>query len=646
MVETLATRLEHGRRPFVGRQALLDQLVEFARGTSRVATFIHGIPGIGKSELLAEVVTRARADGVCILDLDCGAIEPTDIGVLDAIARSSGTPVGTIDQLPQALSQLPSPALMVLDGYEAWGLIDPWIRDELVPRLPEGVRVLIASRYEPTSPWRYDPRWQSALTVIELDPLNDAEALELLGTSGVEAEAAHRLNVIARGHPLALTLASSALRDQPATSIEDAATVGVATGLTGFYLDSVRDRRSRAALEAASVTRRVTLPLLAEQLGADAAEDAYRRLEALPFVRNTHDGLAFNEVAKEAISARLRAANPARHRELRRAAWRHLQAESRGVGIAELWRYTADILYLLQNPILREGFFPSTAQSIVIEPATPHDLPAVRRISLDIDGPESTAVLDAWIELRPDLFMVTRDQHGDVVGFRWSIASNEVSDELARRDPVLALWLQDLAASDAADTPAFFLRRWMSLDGEAPGEVQGLCWIDCKRSYMAMRPHIGHVYVAQHDFTLYESALTELGFRDIPEITVDLDGKPLNSKATHFGPGSVDGWMSRLLARELGIDPSSMLDETARQLILDGQHIPLTPLELDVMRYLIQRRGQAVSHADLIETIWGYSYTGDSNVDAVAIRALRAKLGPHASLIETVRGTGYRLREQ
>jgi hypothetical protein len=80
------------------------------------------------------------------------------------------------------------------------------------------------------------------------------------------------------------------------------------------YLDSVRDRRSRAAREAASVTHRVTLPLLDVQLGDEASNDAYRRLEAMPFVRTTHDGLAIHEAAKEAISARLRAANPACHR--------------------------------------------------------------------------------------------------------------------------------------------------------------------------------------------------------------------------------------------------------------------------------------------------------------------------------------------
>jgi DNA-binding response OmpR family regulator len=62
------------------------------------------------------------------------------------------------------------------------------------------------------------------------------------------------------------------------------------------------------------------------------------------------------------------------------------------------------------------------------------------------------------------------------------------------------------------------------------------------------------------------------------------------------------------------------------------------------MRLLLQQRGRAVSHADLVEQVWGYAYTGESNVDAVVIRGLRAKLGKYADLIETVRGTGYRFQ--
>ena len=58
-----------------------------------------------------------------------------------------------------------------------------------------------------------------------------------------------------------------------------------------------------------------------------------------------------------------------RHRAYRRAAWRQLRAEVRDAAPTELWRYTADMLYLIDNPVLREAFFPSGAQPLAVEPA-------------------------------------------------------------------------------------------------------------------------------------------------------------------------------------------------------------------------------------------------------------------------------------
>ena len=87
-----------------------------------------------------------------------------------------------------------------------------------------------------------------------------------------------------------------------------------------------------------------------------------------------------------------------------------------------------------------------------------------------------------------------------------------------------------------------------------------------------------------------------------------------------------------------------MLDEGARELVLDGQRIGLTPLEFGVMRHLHQREGEVVTRASLLEDVWGYDYTGGSNVVDARVWSLRKKLGEHAEMIETVPGAGYRFR--
>ena len=78
-----------------------------------------------------------------------------------------------------------------------------------------------------------------------------------------------------------------------------------------------------------------------------------------------------------------------------------------------------------------------------------------------------------------------------------------------------------------------------------------------------------------------------------------------------------------------------------------GVRVPplaLTRLEFGLLEYLLDREGQAVSRASLIQDVWGYSYTGGSNVIEAVVRSLRKKLRERASCVETVSGVGYRFR--
>ena len=90
----------------------------------------------------------------------------------------------------------------------------------------------------------------------------------------------------------------------------------------------------------------------------DAPPDALDRLLRLPFVEGGTDGVVVHGAIQQAIAAALAATDPARHRELRRAAWRELRTEVAAAGSPDLWRFTADMLYLIGNPVVREAFFP------------------------------------------------------------------------------------------------------------------------------------------------------------------------------------------------------------------------------------------------------------------------------------------------
>jgi DNA-binding response OmpR family regulator len=100
-----------------------------------------------------------------------------------------------------------------------------------------------------------------------------------------------------------------------------------------------------------------------------------------------------------------------------------------------------------------------------------------------------------------------------------------------------------------------------------------------------------------------------------------------------------------LVAAELGVEEDGLLDCAARELVLNGRRVGLTRLEFGVMEFLQRRTGDAVPRSSLLASVWEQNFEGGGNVVDVVIRGLRKKLGDRASLIQTVHGVGYRLRQ-
>jgi two-component system OmpR family response regulator len=83
------------------------------------------------------------------------------------------------------------------------------------------------------------------------------------------------------------------------------------------------------------------------------------------------------------------------------------------------------------------------------------------------------------------------------------------------------------------------------------------------------------------------------------------------------------------------------LDVRLARVAVDGVPVKLTSHEFRVLSYLMHHRDRVVSQAELVEHIYAQDFDRDSNTVEVFIARLRRKLG--GSLIETVRGLGYRL---
>ncbi|MDD6693244.1 MAG: response regulator transcription factor [Olsenella sp.] len=81
-----------------------------------------------------------------------------------------------------------------------------------------------------------------------------------------------------------------------------------------------------------------------------------------------------------------------------------------------------------------------------------------------------------------------------------------------------------------------------------------------------------------------------------------------------------------------------------REVTLEGEELQLTMREFDLLEFLMRSPGEVFSREMLLQRVWGWDFDGGSRTVDVHVQQIRAKLGEHADLIETVRGVGYRLR--
>jgi len=641
MTQTIRQLIDEQATGLIGRDDEMDVLRGVLGEGGPLVVFVHGIAGIGKSALVEAFGVEARAVGATVLRLDCRSIEPTERGFLGALEGKTGGELTSAEAAVSRLGTLGDRVVLVLDTYELLRLLDPWLRQVFLPALSDKVRIVLSGREPPMTGW--PSAFGGLFRGLQLENLRRDEAEDLLKRAGVDHNDADRIYRLARGHPLSLRLAASALAERPEVSLEAVAVKAIVEGLTDLYLGGL-DAKSRVALDAASVVRRPTLSLLAAMLPETAPQDAFDRLRSLPFVELSDDGLVIHDTVREAVASLLRSSDPARSKGYRAAAWRQLRDEVAHAPQYEMWRYTADLLYILQNPIVREAFFPTTDHLYSAEAARPADGPAIAEIAKRHMPRASASVIETWWRLEPEAFRVLRDRLDTVAGFYIVCEIDRLSHRLVEADPVLARCWDHLRRNPVPRGQRVLLNRaWLSRDyGEAPSAVQAASWLDTKRIFMEMRPTLRRIYSIVHDVATYGPMVGSLGFELLPGDPIEFDGVPYYAAQNDFGPSSIDGWLARLVATELEIENDSILDLVQHQLILDGRRVDLTKLEFDVISYLQQRQGRVVERAALLRDVWGYEYAGGSNVIEANVRSLRRKLGDRAGSIETVRGLGYR----
>lgn len=92
--------------------------------------------------------------------------------------------------------------------------------------------------------------------------------------------------------------------------------------------------------------------------------------------------------------------------------------------------------------------------------------------------------------------------------------------------------------------------------------------------------------------------------------------------------------------------PDLVIDPERHRVEVQGREVTLTATEFRLLHYLAGRAGRAQTREVLLDQVWGYSYEGYARTVDTHMRRLRRKLGPLRDRIETLRGVGYRFREE
>ncbi|MFY1702533.1 winged helix-turn-helix domain-containing protein [Micromonospora sp. WMMA1923] len=102
---------------------------------------------------------------------------------------------------------------------------------------------------------------------------------------------------------------------------------------------------------------------------------------------------------------------------------------------------------------------------------------------------------------------------------------------------------------------------------------------------------------------------------------------------------------SRTAARPLTpAVPTLHILAASRSVLRDGEALPLTRLEFDLLLHLVAHPRRVFTRLQLLNAVWGYEHAGVRTVD-VHVRRLRGKVGVDVPLVTTVYGVGYRLAD-
>jgi hypothetical protein len=542
---TLASLLEdRDRTRFTGRAAEIAFLDTCLETTDSPASLVHicGPGGIGKSTILREVARRARERGRTVVALD---------------GRELGPQLAELELAVRALASDVDPVLL-LDSCELVTGLDPFLRGELLPTLPERSLVIMARRGVPDPGW-FSGGWESLTAQLDLPALSSDEARKLLAAYGVADVRVPSIIEWAAGSPLALALAAdAAVADSDWDAARSPDRSEILRSLLHRLVDTELHHIRPSALGIAVVARTTTLDLLRAMLPDEDAETAYQQLAGLTVTEPLGGGIVMHELVRRALLADLRLNNADLERQLRRRIADYLCARAAG-GEPQL---VIDIAHLVENPLVRWGFGWDGNAGVRLDAVRPDD---AARAELVPSRTMPSRNEPWWLLSRryftdaPGRVSIARDDAGEICGYMVCM-SLATAPEFAYTDPLTGPWLAQ-ARRDEALGDSVLWQAAVDLTGE--GKVQAILGVAGTLRSGAANPRFAYLPIDERVPGALDFARAT-GASHLADLDAPIGDALVQCWRLDYGPGGLFTLLHTVIHRELGLPrPADRLAEPA-----------------------------------------------------------------------------------
>lgn len=510
------------RELFVGREIELS-LFERLLALELPQRVVHlvGPGGIGKSALLREVSRRANDRGIGTVWIDGRDVPPFPSEV--DVALGEMTCLGR--------------SLIVVDSYELVRSLDSYLRERVLPDLPDSALVVLASRQMPSRGW-YEHGWDSVALTIELAPLDPTTAAALVRAHGVvDADQAAALVNRSHGSPLALVVGAET---GPGGS-------GSVSELAARLLGDEAEPDRHRTLSVAAIARVTTPELLADVLGEDDPYESYKWLADRSFAEPLAAGVTLHALVADALREQLRERDPVGEGALRRSIADHLHRRA----LTGNFGLSLELQHLVVDPTVKWGFSSDIGRRYRIDQLRPGDTEQIGAILHAVGADGWWAVTRVFFEDHPQLVGVARDPDGRVGGYYIAVSPAN-APRAAEDDVLLGPWLRH-ARDELRTISAVLWREAVDLTGEM-GEITSLLGAGGLMASGVPNPRYLYLPISP-EIPAAVAFAERLGAVHVESLDVQALGVGLQCHIVDCGPGGMLGNQRDWIYRETGVAP-------------------------------------------------------------------------------------------